>query len=598
MSQVTIRANLSSAHIPLLSEEFGRSIIVRAQDINYTPQLNAKGTDVDKDVGIPQVYYAHNVLPTHYGYRSISFSAQIPGIGIVTFSQVFNLLGSAGQKAFLAVCTDGSLYICHSGTGYTWVATTGYYKAINTTGVSNVGDGQMVSAKVYTGAGADVYTAVMSSATAFAVSKNGTAEGAGTTGTEYTSVNGKVKFTINTATIPFSAGDTFTLTLSLATFTGNITKSALSGETYIASEGSGIFQYDFTANVFIWRLAAGVLTSEILGITASNGYMILYSKDTVLWSSLIDQLDFIPSLSTGAGGGSIEEADGPVRRVVGLSSGFLVFTAANCVGASFSNNSRYPFVYRAVSNAGGIPDLSQVTDEADGTSVYAFTTHGLQQISIQKAVGIMPEISDMLTGKRFEDFDSGTLSFSTQNLTVPLKKRIEFISGRYLIISYGMTSFTHAVVVDTTLNRSGKIKLPHVSAFQYGFLDADDADTPKKQIAFLASNGLVKTVEFAAGVTSDDSVCIIGRFQYVRQRTLQLDSVELESVDPNTDCQLYTYPAEDSKSLTNPILGAQKESGMTRTYRFRATAKTHTLCLKGTFRLNSLVISFNVHGVR
>lgn len=597
MAQITVRANLSSAHIPLLSEEFGRSIIVRAQDMNYVPQINAKDSDAAKDVGIPQVYYAHNVLPTNYGYRSISYSTQIPATAVNTFSQVFTLLGSAGQKAFLAVCTDGSLYVCHSGTGYTWSASTSYYKAINTSG-ANVGDGQMTSAYVKQGAGAGYYTAIFTSATAFAVSKNGVPESTGTAGVEYTSADTKVKFTISTSLVAFAAGDTFTLTISAATFTGNITKAALGGETYIASEGNGVFQYDFTTNTLVWRLAAGVLSTQILGITTSNGYMILYSTDTVLWSSTINELDFIPSLSTGAGGGSIEDAKGPVRRCVGLSSGFLVFTASNCVAAAYANNARFPFIYREVPNAGGIPDLSQVTDEADSTSVYAFTTHGLQQISGQKALVIMPEISDMLTGKRFEDFDTNTLTFSTQNLSASIKKRIEFISGRYLVISYGITSFTHAIVVDTVLNRHGKLKIPHTSVFQYGFLDADDADTPKKQIAFIASSGQVKTVEFAAGVTSQDSVALIGRFQYVRQRVLQLDQVELESVDPGTDCELYTFPAADSKTLTDPVLGYKIESGLTRTYRFRSTALTHTLAIKGTFRLNSLVIRFCVGGDR
>ena len=143
----------------------------------------------------------------------------------------------------------------------------------------------------------------------------------------------------------------------------------------------------------------------------------------------------------------------------------------------------------------------------------------------------MPEL-DFLTGKRFEDFDSASFTLSVTNSAEPLKKRVEFVSGRFLVISYGLSSFTHAMVYDTALQRFGRVKLDHISVFQYGFLDADDADTPKKQLAFLQSSGLVTTLEFAAGVLSPDSVLLMGKFQYVRSRFLQLDSVELESIDP------------------------------------------------------------------
>ena len=125
MSQVTIRANLSSVQIPLLTEEFGRSVIVRQQDLNYVPTVSSKA-DVDKDIGIPQVYYAHNVMPTNYGYRSVAYSNQIPAASpaVNTFSQIFNLLSSDGKKAFLAVNTDGSLYTCHADSGYVWIQIT------------------------------------------------------------------------------------------------------------------------------------------------------------------------------------------------------------------------------------------------------------------------------------------------------------------------------------------------------------------------------------------------------------------------------------------------------------------------------------------
>ncbi len=597
MAQITVRANLSNVSIPLLIEEFGRSVIVRQQDLNYVPAVASKA-DLDKDVGIPQVYYAHNVMPTNYGYRSISYANQISAIGVNTFDQVFNLLSVSGQKAFLAVNSDGSLYVCHSGVGYVWTSLTGIKKADYTEG-TNTGTGYIAAASVAYGGADDVYLATFTSATSYQVKKNGVNEAVGTTGVEYVSADTKVKFTINSGITPFISGDNFTLTISAATFLGAITYSALSGETYIASEGQGVFSYDFTTNSLTWRLAAGLSGANILGICGSNGYLIAYSTDAVSWSSTIDPLDFVPSLSTGAGGGSVEEAKGPIRRLVSLTSGFIVFTAANAVVGVFGQNIRYPFTFREIPNAGGISDLTLVTDEADSTAVYAFTTHGLQQVSSQKATNIMPELSDMLTGKRFEDFDTATLTFSSQNLVNPLKKRVEFISGRFLVISYGISSFTHSIVYDTALQRFGKLKLAHVSAFQYGFLDADDADTPKKQVAFVTADGNVKTIEFASGVQSEDSAILMGKFQYMRQRVLQLEGVDVESTEPGLPLTCYDYATQDGKTFSGtPVSGFELASGQTKRYSFHNTGVNHSLMLIGTFKLNTVILKFTVGGDR
>jgi hypothetical protein len=598
MAQVVIRANLSSVQIPLLTEEFGRSVIVRQQDLNYVPSAASK-VDLDKDIGIPQIYYAHNVMPTYYGYRSIAYSLQIPASGTDRFNQVFNLLSYDGKKAFLATTSDGKLYVCHSGTGYVWTQLPDSIYAVSTEG-SNTGTGYMVLASA-TGGTPNIYLVTMTSATAFNVKKNGVLEtpGTGTTGTEYVSEDGLVRFTINTGTTAFITGDNFTLSFNRAVFTGAITKAALSGETYICAEGNGIYRYDFTTNKLVWVMLTGIDPTGILGITASNGYLVAYSIDTVAWSSVIDPLDFIPSLSTGAGSGSVEEAKGPIRRCVGLTSGFIVFTAANAVAAVFGQNIRYPFTFREIPNAGGIADLNLVTDEADSTAVYAYTSYGLQQIATNKATNVMPEISDFLTGKRFEDLDTSSLQLIQTVLTSPIKKRVEFVSGRFLVISYGINSFTHSLIYDTALQRFGKLKLDHVICFQYGFLDADDADTPKKQLAFLQADGKVYTVDYAAGGSSLDSVMMLGKFQYMRSRHMQLDSVELESIDSDDELAVYDLITLDGKTFEPPVSGhLMPVSGISRLYNFRLSATNHTLLILGTYRLNSVQIAFNTHGKR
>jgi hypothetical protein len=67
MSQITYRGNLASATWPLISALFGRSVIVGGPDQNFIRQLYSP-EDPDKDIGVPQIYYLHNVLPTSSGF--------------------------------------------------------------------------------------------------------------------------------------------------------------------------------------------------------------------------------------------------------------------------------------------------------------------------------------------------------------------------------------------------------------------------------------------------------------------------------------------------------------------------------------------------
>ena len=70
MADYAYRGNLSAKVIPVNPDLFGRSIVVKDRDQNYAPNVTSR-TDVDKDIGMPQVMYIANYLPTEYGYSAI-----------------------------------------------------------------------------------------------------------------------------------------------------------------------------------------------------------------------------------------------------------------------------------------------------------------------------------------------------------------------------------------------------------------------------------------------------------------------------------------------------------------------------------------------
>jgi len=446
------------------------------------------------------------------------------------------------------------------------------------------------------------YTIDFTSATEFTVTHSVSgAQGTGTVGTLFISTDTWLTFLIEAGDTAFSASTQWDILVAAYTPAADAQYSAvyMQGAAYFCISGVGIFRYNFEYASLDWLNVTGLDLENLLGIAAAQGYLLAYSSDAIGWSSLTNAVDFTPSLITGAGGGSVEGARGPIRKVISSATGLYIFTAQNAVSAVFSQNTRYPFIFTTISNCGGLADTSLATEESEDSALYAFTTQGLQNISVKKATSGFTEAADFLTGQFFEDFDPSTFTFTRQALPSPLKKRLAFVSGRYLVISYGVDSLTHAIVYDSSLKRWGKLKIPHVVAFEYGFFDADTADAAKRQLGFMAADGSIKTVDFSASRAVGDSAMLLGRYQIVRSRMTQLVNVSLDGVNSADSFTLHDLPALNGVDYEPAVEGYLAEQGLgTREYYFRNTAMNHTLVCKGKFKINSLQLTVGTAGGR
>src|SRR5690349_6013899 len=59
--------------------------------MNYIRPNAFSGAEADKNIGIPQLIYAENVMPTAYGYQSVGFTTPILNTGNLDFDQAFYL---------------------------------------------------------------------------------------------------------------------------------------------------------------------------------------------------------------------------------------------------------------------------------------------------------------------------------------------------------------------------------------------------------------------------------------------------------------------------------------------------------------------------
>jgi hypothetical protein len=387
-----------------------------------------------------------------------------------------------------------------------------------------------------------------------------------------------------------------------------ITYATLQGITYIFYSNIGCYKLDSATNALISVTLAGLTPSAINGITTFQGYLIAYDRSSVYWSSTIDidptsnSVDFVPSLLTGAGNIKPEGAKSDITIVTPATFGFAVYTSSNIVSAVYSGNSRYPFNFREVVASGGCSSYDLVSYDSNTGNQYVYTTSGLQSLSATSTQTIFPEVTDFLAGRDFEDYDEITQTFSQTTLTAPMAKKITSVADRYLIISYGITSLTHAIVYDMAQKRFGKFKVPHVDCFELEYINPEQTDAPRRSIAFLDAAGGIKLVDPSVTFAASKGVILLGKFQYVRSRNISLEELTIQTVHPTQSIVAYNLYSETGGTIESvkKVLGYETSiSGQSqRTYKFHITANNHSILLVGGFFLSSIELKFHVHGRR
>ena len=377
-----------------------------------------------------------------------------------------------------------------------------------------------------------------------------------------------------------------------------VTIGTVNGVSYIFFSGIGAFTFNEVTNSLDAVTLTGLTIADVLGVVATNGYLIAYTDQAIAWSSTIDPTDFVPSSVTGAGGGNVAGTEGAIIFCTSNSLGVLVYTTANTIAGTYTGNTQFPFKFRPVDDSKGGVSLDLVAYEAKGPKQFVYSKSGLQSITSQRAEAIIPEVTDFLAGKRFEDYDEVTKLYTYINLIDTMRKKIKFIASRYLVISYGVppnSSFTHALVYDTALNKIGKLKLDHVDVFEY---IGNQTEIAKESLAFLLTTGEVKTLDFSTpGVSS--GVLILGKIQASRTRFLTLLGVELENIaSPSDTLSVSSQVTIDGKNFTTTE-GTLKDSDTNyREYVFRVTGKNHSLAFIGKFNLVTVLVRYFSAGRR
>lgn len=577
MAEVTYRANLSARSFPFVSDNWGRTIIVPQYDNTFNRTITSS-SDSDQDVGIPQIFYCHNVMPNAQGFQSVGYQEVLTGVtGASNFVDIFLLRDAGDVKVYLGVTATGQFYI-NSGTGWVLKGTYPANKLITTAYVSG-------NTYIYI----DTYGCLRYDF------------GAGT----FVSVTLTGLSTSNVAGIVSSTGYLIAWSKPIAavtaTFTTTLDSDILTGAStagialYQAISGANIQDASYVTEIIS---ATDIKISKTATASGTASYTFAELAASLGWSSTLDPTDFVPSLATGAGGGALEAAKGAITFCADHALGFIAYTTSNAVAAIFSNNFRFPFNFKEIVSAGGVASPDLVAIEGDTGNHYAYTSAGFQSISTARAQTVLPELTDFIAGELFEDFDGATNTFIQIPLTSTMRKKVNVISQRYVVMSYGISSLTHALVYDIAQKRFGKLKQPHVATIQYELPAAAVTEIPKQSLGLLQSDGSLKVVDFAAYSTDSYGVIALGKYQFIRSRLLTLDEIQVENVMNQNTFECLVFYALDGKNTQTYIPTTLDSTGKLRVYGSRVSAINHSLIFKGSFQMNSLVLAFHTDGGR
>lgn len=377
--------------------------------------------------------------------------------------------------------------------------------------------------------------------------------------------------------------------------------ATVNGASYIYFSNIGCYIYNNNTNQLIERVLAGLNKTTTIGIVAANGYLNAYNKTGVVWSSTVNVEDFVPSDTSGAGGGQVQEARGDIVTAVPTNLGYILYTKENAVSVIFSGNAEFPWNFKAIPASGGVSSAEVVSQEQAAGFQQVYSTNGMQQVTHARCATVTPNVTDFIAGNTFEDFDSVNNKFVVTKFDWAMRKKLSVVCDRYIIVSYGLlpdADMTHALVLDLTQTRMGKIKLTHTSCFELRSLNSAVTELPRDSIAFLQRDGTVKVVDFSLLESADDSVLIMGKYQYVRQKLLELNQLEIENVEVSDTFSAWALPSLNGKNLGTAVAGYLQESTDNyRKYTWDGQIGTNVSWMfKGTFNINSLIGWFSLTG--
>jgi hypothetical protein len=560
MAVQRFKVPLNNAAFPFVSSEAPRAVFVPGLDVASRAPRGFVSGEESADYNLTQILYGENFMPVGNGVRSVGFSQLIAPTVNNDFDSIFPLR-DADENVVLYSPGGGKNYV-YDVTTSTWGSTT-----IPTIYSKTFSGGSDPALSKVTYAYVDGYTFVCFSR--------------------------------------LKSNDMVPVDMSLL-YWNSATQALAVPSTLISN-------IPFPAG-------------EIDGITGSNGYLIMWSGITIAWApfsgSSFNFASYVSGAFTGAGSQIPEDVQGTIRALIPVAGGFTAFTNRNAIGCSYvANNLQAPWIFREIPDAGGLESYEQATVEGSLGKIYAYTTAGMQSVSLNSSDLIFPDLADFIASREIEVYNSGNQTLSQSATTADFFTKVTAVGNRYLVVSYASVPevFSYALVYDFAVKRWGKISLTHRDCFYYNYgaqsalltysmLTSSSYDSLMSTtysalseqtgdfvsaphgLAFLKETGEVVIADWSKQdrATPDVGVLVLGRVQLTRSRNVQLNRVEIEGFKNGN---VYVVPSYDGRNLAAPQqLTAITVDNSYRDFGAFVDCKNFDIIVQGTFDMSTMIL--------
>ena len=245
----------------------------------------------------------------------------------------------------------------------------------------------------------------------------------------------------------------------------------------------------------------GILTDNpnLKGLMRAHGHIIGWTSNQMFYNGGEDNLDFTPSLRTGAGTNAILANIGEIQNIISHKKGIYIFGNRGGVYGSCTGDVKYPFSYEPIANHDGLRDAESVNVSFETETLILMSNTGLQKVRTNQAQNIHPDLSRALLrgvtinilvsdfetqlvdlegknkgissyeakiSKEFRDNVCNEQDFYEEFVDLSSRKArllVNNITPRYSTISYAKKDglYNRLLVLDLTLNRISVIHVVH-----------------------------------------------------------------------------------------------------------------------------------------
>jgi hypothetical protein len=541
MAQLTVRGNLSAANFPFVSDFWGRTVIIAQYDMNYIPPQSQSGADADRDRGIPQLFYAQNVLPDEQGYKSVSTVGFIRNQPATTnFTSGFIARDPSETKCFIGFTITGKVWMYKS---FSWIDVTPAFAWPG-------GEVSYGFANGYTYicfAGYGIYKVDIAGSALIHPAW------AGIVDTAIIAITGSVNYLIAcTGTIAAwsSTANPEDFTPSLITGAGSGTPNDLAGLIIAAVPFGNGFAIYSTQNIILAAFSGNTRFPWVFR-NANNGAGIT-SKESVAFEGDLG------------------------NNYAWTSAGLLKVASTGCIP-------EFPSATDFL--AGKIfEDYDYVTD--------VFTqTYLTSQLSVKMA----------FVGSRYIVISYGLTSALTHALIYDTalrrwgKVKVDHVDVIDIEMSSAGGTLTYAALTPTTYTLLAGVPYSELRTL------SQIAAMPKYNMGFMKNTGEIIILDAAFGDTTAQGVCLLGKYQLSRNQAMcSLQMIDVENAAPSSGAMdvrvLTTIDGKTFLPAVTPTLAIN--SGNFRRYTCRTSGMNHSIVYKGAIHLASHVLTFARGGRR